>query len=127
MKKSSLQLMAKITAVLSFLGSVFVVINLAVGIVVASQGGSLGEVAAAALPLNLIIGMIGIATFVLGIILMVQFSRFGKPITTGVLLVIAGVFSWLITIVSLILWIIAGILLLLIKFDAGKSENAIIN
>jgi hypothetical protein len=115
--------MAKITAILSFVGVLAVIISMIYGGILGSQGKDFIETTKALFPVAIAIGLIGLATLVLGILLIVRLNKAGKPVVAGVLLIIAGGFSWIITFVALVLWIIAGIFLFRLKFDEDDEEE----
>ena len=69
---------------------------------------------------------VGIATFVLAIILLRQNRRFNLSNAAAILTLIAGIFAWVIIFVSLVLWIIAAVFLLRMKIkEVEENSNEI--
>ena len=73
--------------------------------------------------IKIIIGFMGIATFVLAIILLRQNRRFNLSNAAAILTLIAGIFAWVIIFVSLVLWIIAAVFLLRMKIKEGEENS----
>lgn len=98
MKKNTVKKLVLTSAILSIIGSILVVINF------------------------FVVAAIGIATLVLGILLATTLTKFGKKSTAAILLIVAGALSLLITYAALVLWVIAAVLLLRLKFDDDDAE-----
>ena len=64
------------------------------------------------LTLIVLIGGLGLVGLVLAILLLRQNRKFGEKNTAAILTLLAGIFSWLATYVALVLWLVAGVLLL---------------
>ena len=138
MKTETVKTIVKVTGILSIVGAALIVILFPLSIAVASSavstGGDFSSNFSSSLQagmqnpmlnaMKVVIGLIGIATFVLGIIFLSQAKKVNQKVTAGVLVIIAGVFSWLITLVSLVLWIIAAALFLRMKFEVTEDSDS---
>ena len=125
MKKNTVKKLVLASAILSIIGSILVVINFFVVSAILAKSGSSGDMLkgiAAAMPINIVVAAIGIATLVLGILLATALTKFDKKSTAAILLIVAGALILLITYAALVLWVIAAVLLLRLKFDDDDAE-----
>lgn len=126
MKISTIRKLVKWAAVLSVAGVVIELINL-IGANIIYKTSGLRAANAFSAPLTLILGVISLAAFILGVIFFINLPKHGKSISTGVLLIISGIFAWFNLAVPLIAWIFAAWQLFRMKFDDdGSNDNPLI-
>lgn len=136
MSKENFKRLAKATGILNFIGAGLVLLSIlvAIALLLRAAPNSSGESAfmvgynaantGFVLFLKILVVLIGLATFVLSILLLIHEKKFGKTYTAAVLTLIAAVFSGIITYIALVLWIIAGCYLVTWKFTEDDKEEA---
>ena len=138
MTEKSMKNLVKVTGILNIIGAALVVLSTIVSMASLSQAlnstgsnsfeagfnaANSGPAMFITGPVKIIIGFVGIATFVLAIILLRQNKRFNLSNAAAILTLIAGIFAWVIIFVSLVLWIIAAVFLLRMKIKEGEENS----
>ena len=134
MTEKSMKNLVKVTGILNIIGAALVVLSTIVSMASLSQAlnstgsnsfedGCNAANSGPAMFIKIIIGVVGIATFVLAIILLRQNRRFNLSNAAAILTLIAGIFAWVIIFVSLVLWIIAAVFLLRMKIKEGEENS----
>ena len=134
MTEKSMKNLVKVTGILNIIGAALVVLSTIVSMASLSQAlnatgsnsfeaGFNAANSGPAMFIKIIIGFVGIATFVLAIILLRQNRRFNLSNAAAILTLIAGFFAWVIIFVSLVLWIIAAVFLLRMKIKEGEENS----
>jgi len=128
MTEKSMKNLVKVTGILNIIGAALVVLSTIVSMASLSQAlnstgsnsfeaGFNAANSGPAMFIKIIIGFVGIATFVLAI------RRFNLSNAAAILTLIAGIFAWVIIFVSLVLWIIAAVFLLRMKIKEGEENS----
>ena len=109
----------KINGILAIIGAVLIVVSLVVGMALGVMYGMRGgdpiqaglRVAGNPLVvfLKIVLSLLGVATIVLGAMFISQGKKVNLTTTAGVLTIIAGAFTFFLSFVSLVLWIIAAV------------------
>ena len=134
MTEKSMKNLVKVTGILNIIGAVLVIISTTVSIISLSQAlnsGTPNDIQTAfsaansgpALFIKILIGIVGIATFVLAILLLRQNGKFNLSNAAAILTLLAGIFAWIIIFVSFVLWIIAAVQLLIMKIKEPEDTS----
>jgi hypothetical protein len=123
MQIQTLKTLTRTTGILSIVLAVLSVISMIGNAAQMASGKGVLQAAAGNLIFTLPLGLVGLATFILAIILLANFGKFQLKKAGAVLALLAGIFAWLIVLVALVLAIIAAALLLRLKIAENDETN----